>query len=58
MLKQLKERFFNPIELIWFDPDVDNPENKGLAELIKSELKIKAKNFLEIRINNSIHIER
>ncbi len=48
MLKQLKERFFNPIELIWFDPDVDNPENQGLAELIKSELKIKAKTFSKL----------
>jgi hypothetical protein len=38
VVQQLRERFLNPIELVWFDPDVHNPKNEELAELIKAEL--------------------
>jgi hypothetical protein len=35
VLQQLKSKFFNPLEIVWFDPNVHNGENKGYAKLLK-----------------------
>jgi len=45
VLQQLRDKFFNPIEVVWFDPNLHNHENKGFAELIKEEFKIKVNLF-------------
>ena len=35
----------NPAELVWFDPNVHNDENKFYTEILKEELKIKVNTF-------------
>jgi hypothetical protein len=35
VVQQLKSKFFNPLEIVWFDPNVHNGENKGYAKLLK-----------------------
>ena len=53
MLQQLRDRFFNPIEVVWIDYNVHNNENQGFAELIKEEFKIKVNLFT--KFEETIH---
>ncbi len=45
MIQELKGKFFNPLELVWFDPYVYSEENKFYTEILKEELKIKVNTF-------------
>ena len=44
-IEELKSKFLNPLELVWFDPEVLNDENKLYTEIFKEELKIKVNTF-------------
>jgi hypothetical protein len=35
VVQKLRSKFFNPLEIVWFDPSVHNNENKGYAKLLK-----------------------
>jgi hypothetical protein len=47
VVQQLRDKFFNPLEIVWFDPNVYNDENEAYAELLKEKLNIKVKTFIE-----------
>ncbi len=36
--QELKEKFFNPVELVWFDHNVYNQENKFNADILREGL--------------------
>jgi hypothetical protein len=47
VVQQLKGKFFNPVEIVWFDPNVHNGENQGYAEVLKKELKVNVNKYTE-----------
>jgi hypothetical protein len=47
VVEQLKGKFFNPVEIVWFDPNVHNDENEGYAKLLKEKLNIKVNRYTE-----------
>jgi hypothetical protein len=44
-LPQLRGRFLNPLEIVWFDPNVHNRENTGYTKKLQEELNIKVNTF-------------
>ena len=47
MVQQLKDKFFNPVEIVWFDPDVNTEENKIYAKVLKKELNVNVNTFID-----------
>jgi hypothetical protein len=45
--QQLNSKFFKPLEIVWFDPNVHNDENQGYVKLLKEELNINVNTFIE-----------
>jgi hypothetical protein len=45
--QQLNSKFFKPLEIVWFDPNVNNDENQGYVKSLKEELKINVNTFTE-----------
>jgi hypothetical protein len=47
VVQQLKDKFFNPVEIVWFDPGVNSKENKIYANALKKELKVNVNTFID-----------
>jgi hypothetical protein len=47
VLQQLRDKFFNPLEIVWFNSNFYNDENEAYAELLKEKLNIKVNAFIE-----------
>ncbi len=41
------DKFFNPLEIVWFDPNVDSIENSRYTKMLKEELNIKVNTFTD-----------
>lgn len=48
MTNETIARFFNQIELVWFDPSIYREENKMYTQFLKSELNLKINLFKDI----------